>query len=70
MLFDRYTGAGGTNPEDNKAIANTRVGEVIDSNVAILVNTCFTCQDTLQGAAFRVSEVLDVVHILDLVGCK
>ncbi|MBN2152576.1 MAG: (Fe-S)-binding protein [Candidatus Lokiarchaeota archaeon] len=64
-------GAGGqmmvTNPADNKAIADKRVGEAVEKNAAVLVNTCFTCQDTLQGAAFRVAEDLDVVHILDLV---
>jgi heterodisulfide reductase subunit D len=64
-------GSGGqmmvTNPEDNKIIADKRVGEVIESNAAVLVNTCFTCQDTLQGAAFRVAEDLEVVHVLDLV---
>ena len=64
-------GSGGqvmvTNQQDNKAIADRRVGEVVEKNVATLVNTCFTCQDTLQGAAFRVADDLDVVHILDLI---
>ncbi len=64
-------GSGGqmmvTNQEDNKAIADKRIGEVVGSSAAVLVNTCFTCQDTLQGAAFRVAEELEVVHLLDLV---
>ncbi|MEX2682189.1 MAG: (Fe-S)-binding protein [Candidatus Sigynarchaeota archaeon] len=63
-------GSGGqvmvTNQEDNKTIADKRVGEIVEKNVATLVNTCFTCQDTLQGAAFRVAEDLEVVHLLDL----
>ncbi|HME50957.1 MAG TPA: (Fe-S)-binding protein [Candidatus Lokiarchaeia archaeon] len=64
-------GSGGqlmiVSPSANNKVADKRIGEVRERNVTMLVNTCFTCQNTLEGAAFRVdSGDLEVVHILDL----
>ncbi|MFX0098776.1 MAG: (Fe-S)-binding protein [Candidatus Hodarchaeota archaeon] len=65
-------GSGGglmmTDPEGNKTIADWRMAEVLENDVEYLLNTCFTCQNTLQGAAFRSDDGMDleVVHILDL----
>lgn len=52
----------------NKVIADARMAEILETNVEYLVNTCFTCQNTLQGAAFRSDDGMDleVVHVLDL----
>nr|MDO8110581.1 (Fe-S)-binding protein [Candidatus Sigynarchaeota archaeon] len=65
-------GSGGqlmvVSPEANSKIADKRIGEVTEKNVQILVNTCFTCQNTLQGAAFRSgADDLEVLHILDII---
>ncbi|MHA1793729.1 MAG: (Fe-S)-binding protein [Promethearchaeota archaeon] len=69
-------GSGGglmvVNPPTNNIIANKRIKEVVDKHAGCLINTCFTCQDTLQGAAFRVETAsdLEVVHLLDLLKIK
>ncbi len=62
-------GSGGewlvVNPGATRKVADKRIEEVMETQASYLVNTCFTCQDTLQGAAFRVAGDLEVMHVLD-----
>jgi len=62
-------GSGGewlvVNPGATGKVAGKRIEEAMETQASYLVNTCFTCQDTLQGAAFRMGDDMEVVHILD-----
>ena len=64
-------GSGGqlmiVNPNANNAVADRRIGEAMEARATMLVNTCFTCQNTLEGAVFRADTAnIGAIHILDL----